>query len=196
MDGVVSAFLDSRYRLYEASAVLLADDHPAVLALKAAALEDECLVIGKVGDGQELVAEAELAVARGRSQAASRIEHGNTVAFAATLVNLQKFLHKIARHTKKSQQITSQQHVRGCAPSMAEVGKEINMSEEIDQFCDNLKTRLNTIEKPLLDARAALEAAPQQAKHGLESRVAEVRASLEERRQEVEAVRQRATGDL
>jgi DNA-binding NarL/FixJ family response regulator len=39
--------------------VLLADDHPAVLALTAAALADEFLVVGKVGDGQELLAEAE-----------------------------------------------------------------------------------------------------------------------------------------
>jgi DNA-binding NarL/FixJ family response regulator len=38
--------------------VLLADDHPAVLALTAAALADEFLVVGKVGDGQELLAEA------------------------------------------------------------------------------------------------------------------------------------------
>jgi len=33
------------------------------------------------------------------------------------------------------------------------MGKEMNMSEQIDQFCDNLKARLNTIEKRLLDAR-------------------------------------------
>ena len=72
----------------------------------------------------------------------------------------------------------------------------MNMSEQIDQFCDNLKTRLNAIEKRLLDARAALEAAPQQARQALESRVTEVTASLEARRQEVEAVRQRATSDL
>ena len=39
--------------------VLLADDHPAVLAVTAAALADECLVVGRVGDGQELLAEAE-----------------------------------------------------------------------------------------------------------------------------------------
>jgi hypothetical protein len=70
------------------------------------------------------------------------------------------------------------------------------MSEQIDQFCDNLKTRLNAIEKRLLDAKAALEAAPQQAKLALESGVTEVRASLEERRHEVEAVRHRATSDL
>ena len=70
------------------------------------------------------------------------------------------------------------------------------MSEQIDQFCDNLKTRLNAIEKRLLDAKAALDAAPQQAKQALESRVAEVRTSLEERRHEVEAMKQRATSDL
>jgi DNA-binding NarL/FixJ family response regulator len=39
--------------------VLLADDHPAMLALTAAALADECLVVGNVGDGYELLAEAE-----------------------------------------------------------------------------------------------------------------------------------------
>jgi DNA-binding NarL/FixJ family response regulator len=39
--------------------VLLADDHPAVLALTAAALAEECLVVGRVGDGHELLAEAE-----------------------------------------------------------------------------------------------------------------------------------------
>jgi DNA-binding NarL/FixJ family response regulator len=39
--------------------VLLADDHPAVVALAAAALADECLVVGRVGDGLELLAEAE-----------------------------------------------------------------------------------------------------------------------------------------
>jgi DNA-binding NarL/FixJ family response regulator len=39
--------------------VLLADDHPAMLALIADALADECLVVGSVGDGRELLAEAE-----------------------------------------------------------------------------------------------------------------------------------------
>ena len=39
--------------------VLLADDHPAVLALTAAALADECLVVGRVSDGYELLAAAE-----------------------------------------------------------------------------------------------------------------------------------------
>ena len=63
-----------------------------------------------------------------------------------------------------------------------EIGKDMNMSEQIDQFCDSLKTRLNAIEKRLRDAKAALEAAPQQAKQALENRVAEVRMSLEERR--------------
>ena len=70
------------------------------------------------------------------------------------------------------------------------------MSEQSDQFCDNLKTRLNAIEKRLRDARAALEAAPQQAKQDLERRTTEARASLEARRHKVEAVRQRATSDL
>jgi DNA-binding NarL/FixJ family response regulator len=39
--------------------VLLADDHPAVLALMAAALADEYLVVGRVADGYELLAESE-----------------------------------------------------------------------------------------------------------------------------------------
>ena len=39
--------------------VLLADDHPALLALTAAALAGECLVVDSVGDGRELLAEAE-----------------------------------------------------------------------------------------------------------------------------------------
>ena len=39
--------------------VLLADDHPAMLALTAAALSGECLVVGSVGDGLALLAEAE-----------------------------------------------------------------------------------------------------------------------------------------
>ncbi len=39
--------------------VLLADDHPAMLALTADALAGECLVVGSVGDGRELLAEAE-----------------------------------------------------------------------------------------------------------------------------------------
>jgi DNA-binding NarL/FixJ family response regulator len=39
--------------------VLLADDHPAMLALTADALADQCLVVGSVGDGRELLAEAE-----------------------------------------------------------------------------------------------------------------------------------------
>ena len=39
--------------------VLLADDHPAMLALTADALAGECLVVGSVGDGYELLAEAE-----------------------------------------------------------------------------------------------------------------------------------------
>jgi DNA-binding NarL/FixJ family response regulator len=39
--------------------VLLADDHPAMLALTADALADHCLVVGSVGDGRTLLAEAE-----------------------------------------------------------------------------------------------------------------------------------------
>jgi len=39
--------------------VLLADDHPALLALTAAALAGECLVAGSVRDGSELLTEAE-----------------------------------------------------------------------------------------------------------------------------------------
>ena len=39
--------------------VLLADDHPAMLALTASALAAECSVVGSVGDGRELLAEAE-----------------------------------------------------------------------------------------------------------------------------------------
>jgi DNA-binding NarL/FixJ family response regulator len=39
--------------------VLLADDHPAMLTLTADALADQCLVVGSVGDGRELLAEAE-----------------------------------------------------------------------------------------------------------------------------------------
>jgi DNA-binding NarL/FixJ family response regulator len=39
--------------------VLLADDHPAMLALSTAALAGECLVVGSVRDGRALLAEAE-----------------------------------------------------------------------------------------------------------------------------------------
>jgi DNA-binding NarL/FixJ family response regulator len=39
--------------------VLLADDHPAMLALTTAALASECVVVGSVGDGRELLAAAE-----------------------------------------------------------------------------------------------------------------------------------------
>jgi CheY-like chemotaxis protein len=39
--------------------VLLADDHQAMLALMADALGGECLVVGSVADGYELLAEAE-----------------------------------------------------------------------------------------------------------------------------------------
>jgi CheY-like chemotaxis protein len=39
--------------------VRLADDHPAMLALTAAALAGEYLVVGSVGDGRELLAEVE-----------------------------------------------------------------------------------------------------------------------------------------
>ena len=39
--------------------MLLADDHPAVVAFAAAVLADECLVVARAGDGLELVAEAE-----------------------------------------------------------------------------------------------------------------------------------------
>jgi DNA-binding NarL/FixJ family response regulator len=38
--------------------VLLADDHPVMLALTADALANECLVVGSVCDGRELLAEA------------------------------------------------------------------------------------------------------------------------------------------
>jgi DNA-binding NarL/FixJ family response regulator len=43
----------------ECPRVLLADDHPAMLALTADVLASECLVVGSVGDGRELLAEAE-----------------------------------------------------------------------------------------------------------------------------------------
>ena len=39
--------------------LLLADDHPAMLALTAAVLAGECLVVGAVGDGRALLTEAE-----------------------------------------------------------------------------------------------------------------------------------------
>ena len=39
--------------------MLLADDHPAMLALTTAVLSGECLVVGSTGDGRELLAEAE-----------------------------------------------------------------------------------------------------------------------------------------
>jgi DNA-binding NarL/FixJ family response regulator len=39
--------------------VLLADDHPAMLALTAAVLADECCVVGSVADGRALLTEAE-----------------------------------------------------------------------------------------------------------------------------------------
>jgi DNA-binding NarL/FixJ family response regulator len=39
--------------------VLLADDHPAMLALTADVLARECLVVGRAGDGYELLDEAE-----------------------------------------------------------------------------------------------------------------------------------------
>ena len=39
--------------------MLLADDHPAMLALTATALAEEYLVVGRVGDGHELLADAE-----------------------------------------------------------------------------------------------------------------------------------------
>src|SRR5262245_23790611 len=39
--------------------VLLADDHPAMLALTATVLGGECLVVGSVVDGRALLAEAE-----------------------------------------------------------------------------------------------------------------------------------------
>jgi DNA-binding NarL/FixJ family response regulator len=41
------------------SRVLLADDHPAMLALTAAVLAGEYLVVGSVGEGRALLAEAE-----------------------------------------------------------------------------------------------------------------------------------------
>jgi DNA-binding NarL/FixJ family response regulator len=39
--------------------VLLADDHPAMRVLTATALAGECFIVGSVGDGRELLAEAE-----------------------------------------------------------------------------------------------------------------------------------------
>ena len=43
----------------EGPRVVLADDHPATLTLTADALAGEYLVVGSVGDGRELLAEAE-----------------------------------------------------------------------------------------------------------------------------------------
>ena len=39
--------------------VLLADDHPAMLALTADVLSGECFVVGSVGDRRDLLAKAE-----------------------------------------------------------------------------------------------------------------------------------------
>ena len=39
--------------------VLLADDHPAILALTAATLAGDCCIVGSVGDGRQLLVEAE-----------------------------------------------------------------------------------------------------------------------------------------
>ena len=39
--------------------MLLADDHPAMLALTGEVLSSECFVVGSVADGRELLAEAE-----------------------------------------------------------------------------------------------------------------------------------------
>jgi DNA-binding NarL/FixJ family response regulator len=56
----VIAFLSDRgVGCTERPRVLLADDHPAMLALTADALAGECLVVGRVGDGYELLAAAE-----------------------------------------------------------------------------------------------------------------------------------------
>jgi DNA-binding NarL/FixJ family response regulator len=60
MDGVVttaSSIHDAG--LTEHPRVLLADDHPAMLALTAEVLSGECFVVGSVGDGRELLLEAE-----------------------------------------------------------------------------------------------------------------------------------------
>ena len=60
MNGVVttaSSIPDAGFA--ERARVLLADDHPAMLALTAEVLSGECLVVGSVGDGCELLAEAE-----------------------------------------------------------------------------------------------------------------------------------------
>ena len=56
---MISALSDSDAGSTERPRVLLADDHPAMLALTADALAGECLVVGRVGDGYELLAEAE-----------------------------------------------------------------------------------------------------------------------------------------
>ena len=56
---MIAAFLIPDAGCAERPRVLLADDHPAVLALTATVLADECLVVGRVGDGYELLAEAE-----------------------------------------------------------------------------------------------------------------------------------------
>jgi DNA-binding NarL/FixJ family response regulator len=60
MNGVVttaSSIPDAGFA--ERPRVLLADDHPAMLALTAEVLSGECLVVGSVADGCELLAEAE-----------------------------------------------------------------------------------------------------------------------------------------
>ena len=54
-----AAFSNSDAGSAERPRVLLADDHPAILALTAAVLAGECLVVGTVGNGCELLAEAE-----------------------------------------------------------------------------------------------------------------------------------------
>ncbi len=56
---MVKASLSCDAGAAERPRVLLADDHPAMLALTAEALAGECLMVGRVDDGCELLAEAE-----------------------------------------------------------------------------------------------------------------------------------------
>jgi chromosome segregation ATPase len=60
------------------------------------------------------------------------------------------------------------------------------MSARVDQFCDNLRTRLNATEEKVQSLKTSLEKLPQQSEQALQKCLAETRAKVEGEKKKVE----------
>jgi predicted nucleic acid-binding Zn-ribbon protein len=63
------------------------------------------------------------------------------------------------------------------------------MSEKVDQFCDNLRGRLNTIEGRLKSLKTNIEAVPNQTEKAVHDKLDEARRKLHSQRGHIDQTR-------